>query len=76
MAIAKHRIDVLKQIQEISVIDPDSGGAVAIAIYKAPGGGMIGIDSSFLEQCTDEEEDFIFASPFDKGRYLSIPADE
>ena len=48
-----------KYVKEIVVVDPDSGGDVTIAIYKHEGGGMFGIDSSFIEQVIDDEDDVI-----------------
>ena len=56
----KQRIKA-KQVSEIVVIDPDSNAPVHVAIFKLETGGMMGIDSSFLQ--TDED----FYSPFDKG---------
>ena len=57
----------IKQITEVSILDPDSNEMVDITIYKMETGGMIGIDSSFLSN-TDEP---IF-SPFDNGIELDI----
>lgn len=43
-----------KFIKEISVIDPDSGGEVHMAVYKHEFGGMFAIDSSFIDQVLSE----------------------
>ena len=49
-------------IGEISVIDPDSKLEVHLGVYKdTQSGGIVAIDSSFLEQ-TDQE----VISPFSK----------
>lgn len=48
-----------KFVKEITVIDPDSQGEVEISIYKHENGGMFGIDSSYIEQCKEDENDTI-----------------
>lgn len=45
---------VPRQVCQISVIDPDTQGEVAMTVFKDDGGGMWAVDSSFLEQCEDE----------------------
>jgi len=52
---------------EIVVQDPDTGGDVPLSVYKTSGGGMIGIDTSYLEQVRD-----IVPSPFDDGVRLDL----
>lgn len=57
-------------IKEITVVDPDSGLEVEIAIYKDIGsGGIFGVDSSYVAQLEDGENVF---SPFD-GESIQIP---
>lgn len=56
-----------KQISRVKVIDPDTKNEVEVTILKLETGGMIGIDSSFLEN-TDED----VYSPFDKNVKLNI----
>lgn len=46
-----------KFVKEISVIDPDSGSEVHMAVYKHEGGGMFAIDSSFIDQVLSERAD-------------------
>jgi len=55
-----------KEIAVITVIDPDSNLEVEVAIYKTEGGGMVGIDASFIET-----EEPIYC-PFDKDMELDI----
>lgn len=43
-------------VKEITVIDPDTKGEVEIAIYKHEGGGMFGVDSSFLDQVVNTDD--------------------
>jgi hypothetical protein len=57
-------------IQEITVVDPDSKGAVEVEIWKDPvTGGIFGIDASFLDH-TDRK---FVVSPFDKKVVLRLP---
>lgn len=57
----------LKYVDELEVTDPDSGLPVHITIVKMETGGMVGIDSSFLDN-TDEP---VF-SPYDRNIELEI----
>lgn len=50
-----------KFVKSIVVTDPDTGGEVHVEIYKLDNGGIVGIDSSFI----DSEQPVY--SPFDKG---------
>lgn len=50
-----------KFVNEINFLDPDSNAIVHLSIYKLETGGIIGIDSSFLET------ELPVYSPFDKG---------
>src|SRR5262249_5566297 len=59
-------------IKKIVVIDHDTGGGVAIEIWKDPQSGSIfGIDASFVDQVSDE-----IPSPFNPDTMLSLPEDE
>lgn len=58
-------IEKMKYVITTTVIDPDTGNEVEVSIYKTQGGGMVGIDSSFLAN-TDEP----IYSPFDLGTIL------
>ena len=51
-----------KYVMTITVVDPDSNMSVDIAIYKEEGGGMFGVDESYIEQ----EVDAVY-SPFGNG---------
>lgn len=53
-------------IKTISVIDHESNGIVEIEIYKLEGGGMVGIDASFLET------ELSVYSPFDKNIEIAL----
>jgi hypothetical protein len=56
-----------KYVKTVTVVDPDSGGEVDIAIYKMETGGMVGVDESFLMN-TDEP----LFSPYDAGVELNL----
>ena len=48
-----------KFVKEITVQDPDTGGDVELAVFKHENGGMFAVDSSFIEQCLNDDEDKI-----------------
>lgn len=56
-----------KLVDEVNMTDPDTKLPVHIAIYKMETGGMVGIDSSFLENT-----DLPVYSPFDGGIELDV----
>jgi len=43
-------------VKVVTVTDPDTKGLVELSIYKHEGGGMFGIDSSFLDQVVNTDE--------------------
>jgi len=49
------KINNAKLVCQVTVIDPDSKGEVQMEVYKHEGGGMFAIDSSYVEQCCDED---------------------
>lgn len=57
----------VKLVKVVTVIDPDSALPVDVTILKLQTGGMIGIDSSFLENT----EEPVF-SPFDSDVELDF----
>jgi hypothetical protein len=54
-----------KFIKEITVTDPDTKSDVQLSVYKHENGGLFGMDSSFLNQCTDEDTYPVIPDPFD-----------
>lgn len=48
-----------KFVKEVTVQDPDTDGDVELAVYKHENGGMFAIDSSYIDQVLDDEEDRI-----------------
>ena len=62
-----------KFVKEITVIDPDSKGEVELSVYKHENGGMFAMDSSFLDQCTDEDSYPVIRDPFEtKGSLMLV----
>lgn len=60
-------------VQEITVIDPDTKLPVEVAIYKhEQSGGMFGVDSSFIEQNFDEDENPTIADPFNNEAIVEL----
>jgi hypothetical protein len=55
-----------KFVKEITVVDPDSKGEVELSVFKHERGGMFAIDSSFLDQVSDDDDDPVIADPFEK----------
>ena len=52
-------------VSEIMVKDPDSKGRVELAVFKHnETGGMFAVDSSYLEQCFDDDTDPCIPDPF------------
>lgn len=62
-----------KFVEEIKVMDPDTGNLIEMEVYKHENGGMFAIDSSFLEQVAEEEESLgetpetVIMDPFSYG---------
>lgn len=56
-----------KFVKEITVIDPDTKGKVQMAVYKHQNGGMLAIDSSYLEQVAEDNDEldcYVINDPF------------
>jgi hypothetical protein len=66
----------VKQVDLVTVIDPDTDAPVDVTIYKDPlSGAMIGVDASWVateQSVTLGERDGAFYSPFNKD-YVLIP---
>lgn len=52
-----------KFVTTIDVKDPDTFGNVEMTVFKHEGGGMFAVDSSFLEQCWDDDVSPIVNDP-------------
>ena len=65
-----------KFIKEIVIQDPDTGGDVHVAMYKHQNGGILGIDSSFITQVRDDEDDAIYDPFADMGEPSALYLDD
>lgn len=55
-------------VKEIVVIDPDSKAPVELSVFKHnESGGMFAIDSSYLDQCFDDDQDPVIPDPFSQN---------
>jgi len=60
-------------VKEVSVKDPDSGGWVEMAVFKHnDSGGMFAVDSSYLDQCFDDDTDPVIQDPFNDGQTVTL----
>jgi len=51
-------------VKEVTVIDPDSKGEVAMSVFKHENGGMFAVDSSYIVEVLPEEGDCWIPDPF------------
>lgn len=58
-------MNTAKFVLEVKVIDPDTQGEVEISIFKHENGGMFGIDSSYIAQVLEDEDEPQIPDPFD-----------
>jgi len=63
-----------KFVTEVSVKDPDFPSLmVDVSVYKHENGGMFAIDSSWLDQCTEDDCNPVIRDPFEtKGKVMLI----
>jgi len=59
-------------VKTVTVRDPDSNGYVDIEVFKHEGGGMFAVDSSYLEQCFDDDTDPVIPDPFNDGQTVTL----
>lgn len=61
-------MNTAKFLIETKTIDPDTGGDVHVSMFKHnESGGIFGIDTSFICETFDDDEDVIIADPFNQG---------
>jgi len=66
-------MNIAKFVQEINVIDPDTKGKVSMSVFKhEQSNGMFAIDSSYLDQCFDDDKNIIIYDPLDFGEKLLL----
>jgi len=60
-------------VKEIEVKDPDSKAQVAMSVFKHnESGAMFAIDSSYLDQCFDDDTDPCIPDPFNDGQTVTL----
>jgi hypothetical protein len=60
-------------VSEIIVRDPDSNGRVEMSVFKHnDSGGMFAVDSSYLDQCFDDDTDPVIPDPFNDGLTVTL----
>jgi hypothetical protein len=64
-----------KFVKEITVSDPDTNEEVQISVYKYENGGMFAMDSSWLDQCTDEDSYPIIPDMFEETEMIMLVED-
>ena len=62
-----------KFINEVTVVDPESMGEVEVSMFKHnESGGIFGIDSSYLDQCFEDDIDPVIPDPFNEGDEVTL----
>ena len=60
-------------VSEIIVRDPDTNGRVEMSVFKHnDSGGMFAVDSSYLDQCFDDDTNPVIADPFNDGQTVTL----
>lgn len=63
-------VNEAKYVTAVTVKDPDTGGDVSVEIWKHPGGGLFGVDSSYLDQVSTVIQDPFSDEP---GSKIELP---
>jgi hypothetical protein len=59
--------------EEVTVIDPRSKGEVAMSVFvHDQSGGMFAVDSSYLDQCFEDNEDPCIPDPLNQGQEVIL----
>jgi hypothetical protein len=69
---AKSLSNSAEYVKEVTVKDPDSKAPVEMTVFKHEGGGMFAIDSSYLDQCFDDDQDPRIPDPFNPEQYVTL----
>jgi len=60
-------------VREIDQKDPESGLPVAMSVFRHnESGAMFAVDSSYLEQCFDDDTDPVIPDPFNEGMSITL----
>jgi len=65
-----------KYVSEVFVLDTETNQEILCGVYKHENGGMFAVDASFIEQCTDVDENdeaiCYIGDPFNVGDYVKL----
>lgn len=53
-----------KFVKEVIVTDPDTKGEVSLSVFKHQNGGMFAVDSSYLDQIFEDDDEALIPDPF------------
>jgi len=60
-------------VTEVTATDPDSKAPVEMSVFKHnETGGMFAIDSSYLDQCFDDDTNPVIPDPFEDGDHVTL----
>ena len=66
-------MNIAQFVTEVTVIDPDSKGEVGMSVFKHnQTGGMFAVDSSYLDQCFDDDNDPVIADPIEPHQRIKL----
>jgi hypothetical protein len=67
-------MNTAKFFQEITVKDPDTNLPVEVDLFKHEGGGIFGIDASYLDQVATEdgEGNTLVSDPLNDGKLVIL----
>lgn len=66
-------MNTAKFINSRITIDPDTGRDVNVSMFKHnESGGIFGIDTSFIVETFDDDEDVIISDPFNQGCQVKL----
>ena len=66
-------MNTAEYVKEVTVTDPDTKLNVAMSVFKHNnGGGMFAIDSSYLDQCFDDDTDPVIPDVFNDGDKITL----
>lgn len=66
-------MNTAEHIKEIQVTDPDTKGEVSLSVFKHnESGALFAVDSSYLDQCFDDDQDPVIPDPFNEGFEVTL----
>ena len=66
-------MNTAKTISVVTVVDPDSMNEVEVIMFKHnESGSIFGVDSSYLDQCFEDEVEPTIQDPFNEGEIVIL----